>query len=38
LAPAGDVECAACGWDLRDAYRDPLKDAEEGTAAGERYT
>jgi hypothetical protein len=23
-APAGSLECNACGWDLRDAYHDPL--------------
>ena len=23
-APAGSLECNACGWDMRDAYRDPL--------------
>ena len=25
-APAGDIECTACGWDLREAYHDPLQD------------
>jgi hypothetical protein len=23
-APAGSLECNACGWDMRDAYHDPL--------------
>ena len=23
-APAGTLECNACGWDMRDAYREPL--------------
>jgi hypothetical protein len=27
-APAGTIECAACGWDLRDAYHDPLVTAQ----------
>ncbi len=27
-APPGDLECTACGWDLRDAYHDPLADKE----------
>jgi hypothetical protein len=31
-APAGSLECNACGWDLRDAYHDPL--ARESAEAG----
>ena len=23
-APAGDLECTACGWDLRETYHDPM--------------
>jgi hypothetical protein len=36
--PPGDTECNACGWDLRDAYRDPLVEAERDTVAGDRDT
>ena len=25
--PADDTVCNACGWDLRDAYREPEGDA-----------
>jgi hypothetical protein len=28
-APDGVVECAACGWDLRDSYHDPVSGREE---------
>jgi hypothetical protein len=28
--------CTACGWDLRDAYHDPL--AVQDTVAGDRGT
>jgi uncharacterized Zn finger protein (UPF0148 family) len=28
-APAGDVVCAACGWDLREAYKNPLSDSPD---------
>jgi hypothetical protein len=32
-APPGDLECAACGWDLRESYHDPVsgidRDPEE---------
>jgi hypothetical protein len=28
-APVGDVLCTACGWDLRDAYHDPLSDSAD---------
>jgi hypothetical protein len=31
-APVGTVECTACGWDLRDAYHDPLADEAPETA------
>ncbi len=27
-APAGDVECTACGWDLRETYHDPTTGAD----------
>jgi hypothetical protein len=37
-APAGHIECAACGWDLRDAYHDPLVEAERDAVAGNRGT
>jgi len=33
-APQGDVECTACGWDLRDAYRDPVAEAAKGPLTG----
>jgi hypothetical protein len=33
-APAGGLECNACGWDLRDAYHDPL--AGESAETGQR--
>ena len=35
-APLGTTECTACGWDVRDAYHDPLKDAAEGVSASDR--
>ena len=28
-APAGDVVCTACGWDLREAYHDRLRDSAD---------
>jgi hypothetical protein len=28
-APAGDVVCTACGWDLREAYHDPLSESAD---------
>ena len=31
--PAASIECSACGWDLRESYRDPLLE-EEGEGAG----
>jgi hypothetical protein len=34
LAPASSTQCSACGWDLRDAYHDPL--AEPATPAAAR--
>lgn len=37
-APPGDTECTACGWDLRDAYRDPVAAAAEAAAAANRET
>jgi hypothetical protein len=33
-APAGSVECNACGWDMRDAYHDPV--ARESTESAQR--
>jgi hypothetical protein len=34
-APEGSLECAACGWDLREIYHDPLAEPAEGqTASG----
>ena len=35
-APPDDTECTACGWDLRDAYHDPLVEAETDTVGGDR--
>jgi hypothetical protein len=35
-APPGDIECTACGWDLRDAYHDPLAEAEKDPVASDR--
>ncbi len=32
-APAGSVECNACGWDMRDANQDPL--ARESTESAQ---
>lgn len=32
--PPGQVECTACGWDVRDAYHDALADDDDGSAAG----
>jgi hypothetical protein len=32
----GTTECTACGWDVREAYHDPLKDAAEGVSASGR--
>jgi hypothetical protein len=26
-SPAGTITCAACGWDLRESYHDPLQPA-----------
>jgi hypothetical protein len=30
-APEGSLECAACGWDLREIYHDPLVEAGESS-------
>jgi hypothetical protein len=30
--------CTACGWDLRDAYHDPLVEADQDRVAGDRGT
>ena len=27
-APEKDVECTACGWDLREAYHDPVSGVD----------
>lgn len=35
-APAETVDCTACGWDLRDAYHDPLLKGAERPAATSR--
>ena len=35
-APPGDTECTACGWDLREGYHDPLREAEEVPVARDR--
>lgn len=35
-APSGRIDCTACGWDLRDAYHNPLTEADEGTVASGR--
>ena len=35
-APPHDIECSACGWDLRDAYHDPLVEGEKDAVAGDR--
>jgi hypothetical protein len=37
-APPGDTECTACGWDLREGYHDPLREAEGGPVARDRDT
>lgn len=31
-APAGSLECSACGWDLREVYHEP--GAESAASAG----
>jgi ribosomal protein L37E len=33
-APEGRIECAACGWDLRDAYREPVADSAKDPLTG----
>lgn len=34
--PEGSLECAACGWDLREIYHDPLAEpVESGGQSGE---
>jgi hypothetical protein len=35
-APPGTSECSACGWDLRDAYHDPLTEAEPAGTADDK--
>ena len=32
-APPGDVECTACGWDLRESYHDPVSGVDRDPAA-----
>jgi hypothetical protein len=32
-APAGSLECSACGWDLREVYHEP--HAESATSTGQ---
>lgn len=31
-APIGDLECTACGWDLRESYHDPVSGAHREPA------
>ncbi len=34
-APPGHIECTACGWDLRDAYRDdPVAETAKDPLTG----
>jgi len=37
-APQDHVACTACGWDLRDAYHDPVAEAAKNAVAGNRET
>jgi ribosomal protein L37E len=32
-APAGSTDCTACGWDLREAYRDTADEGAAGRGA-----
>lgn len=34
-APAGSLECSACGWDLREIYHDPLAEPAEAQSSSE---
>ena len=33
-APAGTITCAACGWDLRESYHDPVRASGEQGSTG----
>jgi hypothetical protein len=35
-APVSATECTACGWDLREAYTDPLDARAPGTGDTDR--